>query len=74
MTGQRQILDREAVVTIDGILLTPQESATLRCAISSFVMDMHDPEHVHALGPIADSYKKHAADRSWSRRATGDDR
>lgn len=59
MTGQ--ILDREAVVTIDGVLLTPQESATLRCAISSFVMDMHDPEHVRALGPIADSYKKHAS-------------
>ena len=40
-------INLEAVVTINGRTLTNVEASTLRCAVSSFIMTMNEPD---ALG------------------------
>jgi hypothetical protein len=50
---------KEAHVVIEGVPLTPAQSASVRCAVSSFLMELNDPEQCKRLGPIADGYRTH---------------
>jgi len=56
------ILDREtgwveAEVTINGVTLTFAESMTLRVAVTSFLMQVSNPETAALLGPVSVGYR-----------------
>lgn len=46
----------EPRITINGVALTDGQAMTVRVALSSFLMDLQDPEEMEALGPIGPAY------------------
>ena len=51
----------EALVTIDGAVLSDAEVCTLRVAVSSFMMKLQDPKQAAQLGSIAAGYLAHGS-------------
>lgn len=49
----------EPTIVINGIPLTFPESLVIRVAVSSFLMQLSDPDYRKALGPIAEGYEYH---------------
>lgn len=54
-------LDDEARVTVNGVELTPQQSATLRVALAGFLHELADDQFRMLLGPIGEAYRTHAS-------------
>lgn len=53
---------REAKIIVNGIELTKAQSSCIRVAVASFLMELADPVHMKALGPIGPLYQKHLSD------------
>ena len=50
-------MPKEAHVVVDSIVLTQAQTTSVRVAVSSFLMQLNDPEQCRLLGPIADGYR-----------------
>jgi len=48
---------KEATITINGVTLAYAQSMSVRVAITSFLWDLHDAEHLKALGRIGELYQ-----------------
>ncbi len=48
---------KEAIITVGARVLSPAQSASVRVAVSSMLMELQDPEHRQALGEIAGAYE-----------------
>ena len=49
-------LPDEATITINGTLLTQAQAMSLRVAVSSFRMELDDPEMMEGLGEVGKLY------------------
>jgi hypothetical protein len=47
----------EATIIINGVTLNHAQSMSVRVTVTSFLWDLHDPEHRKALGKIGDAYQ-----------------
>lgn len=47
----------EADITINGKPLNFAQSMVVRVAVSSFLMELDDPDYRKGLGPVADGYE-----------------
>ena len=52
----------EALVTIDGVVLSDAEVTTLRMAVSGLVSELHDPKKAAAFGAHAAAHRVHGSD------------
>lgn len=50
----------EPRITINGHELTEAQAMTLRVALSTFRLQLNDPDYLHDLGTIGLSYRQHA--------------
>ena len=58
----KKILEQEPEIVINGVKLDFAQAMSVRVAVSSFRIDLTDPEHREALGSIGDSYDKRLAE------------
>lgn len=56
------MFDNESTVVVDGKRLTPAQVATLRVAVTNFLLELEDPAYVRALGAVGPHYKARAGE------------
>lgn len=62
MNPLQKMIEQEPDIIINGVKLDFAQAMSVRVAVSSFRINLSDPEHREALGLIGDSYDKRLAE------------